>query len=131
MMRHDQRRRGSGLAAGLARDGTQRLAMQMIEVRVSDEHQIHRWQIAQIYSGLTEAFKNEKPAREIGIDDDVLASDLKEETGVPDKGDAEFAIRGELRFVSRARARSDDGVAHEPGELSRSLAERGIFQRGL
>jgi len=74
--------------------------MQMIEVRVSDKHQIHGRQIAQIYSWLTEAFKNEKPAREIGIDDNVLASDLKEETGVPDKGHAELAIRSQLRFMS-------------------------------
>jgi len=99
MVRHDQRGRGSGLAARLTRDGAQRLAMQVIEVRVRDEHQIHRRQIAQIHSRLTEAFKNEKPARKIGIDDDVLASDLKEEAGVSDKGHPELAIRSQLRFV--------------------------------
>ena len=41
VMRHDQRGRGAGLAAGLARDGSQRLAMQVIEVRMSYEDDIH------------------------------------------------------------------------------------------
>ncbi len=42
MMRDDQRGRGSGLAAGLARDRAQRLAMQVIEVRMRYQDHIHR-----------------------------------------------------------------------------------------
>ena len=40
MMGDDQRGRGSGLAAGLSCDGAQRLAMQVIEVRVGYQHQV-------------------------------------------------------------------------------------------
>jgi hypothetical protein len=57
MMRDNQRGRGSALAAGLARDGTQRLAMQVIEVRVRNQHDIHGRQIAQVQSWLPQAFQ--------------------------------------------------------------------------
>ena len=91
-MRDDQRGRGSGLAAGLARDGAQRLAMQVIEVRVRYQDEIHRRQVAQVQSRLPQALQNEEPAREVGIDDDVLSADLQEEAGVSDEGDAQFAV---------------------------------------
>src|ERR1019366_6443825 len=98
-MRDNQRGRGSGLAPSLARDGAQRLTMQVIEVRVRHQDEVHRRQVAQVQSRLTQALKNEEPAREVGIDDDVLAANLQKKTGVPDEGDAEFAVRSHLRFV--------------------------------
>src|SRR5208282_4701046 len=88
VMGDDERGSGSGLAAGLARDGAQRLAMQVIEVRVGYQDNIHRRQVAQVQSRLTQAFENEEPAGEVGINDDVLSANLKEEAGVSDEGDA-------------------------------------------
>lgn len=87
-----QRGRRAGLAAGLARDGAQRLFMQVIEMRVGDQHDVGRRQIAQIQSWLTQALQDEKPAREVGIDDNVVASNLEEKAGVPDERDAQFAV---------------------------------------
>ena len=128
MMRDDERGRGSSLAPGLARNGAQRLAMQVIEVRVGYQHEVHWRQVAQVQSGSTQALKNEEPAREVGIDDYVLSADLQEEAGVSNEGDAEFAMRGELRFVGLAGARRDHGVPHQARELTGSLAQRRIFQ---
>ena len=56
MMGDDERGRGSGLAAGLPCDGAQRLAMQVIEVSVRHQDNIHRRQVAQIQSRLAQAF---------------------------------------------------------------------------
>src|SRR5260221_3436733 len=55
VMRHDERGRGSGLAAGLPRDGAQRLAMEVIEVSVRDQDNVHWRQVAQIQSRLPQA----------------------------------------------------------------------------
>ena len=127
-MGDDERRSGSGLTPGLARDGAQRLAMQVIEVRVRYQHNIHGRQVAQVQSGLAQAFENEEPAREVGIDDDVLSADLEKKAGVPDEGDAQLAVRNQLRFVSLPGAGCDRGMSHQARERAGSLAQRGIFQ---
>ena len=92
VMRYDESGRGSGLAAGLPRDGAQRLAVQVIKVRVRHQDKIHRRQVAQVQSRLTQALEDEQPAREVGIDDDVLSANLQKEAGVSDEGDAELAV---------------------------------------
>ena len=92
MMGHDKRGRGSGLAPGLPRDGAQRLAMQVIEVRVRHQYNIHGRQVAQVQSRLTQAFQNEQPAREVGIDNDVLSANLQKKAGMSNEGDAQFAV---------------------------------------
>src|ERR1019366_7589278 len=125
-MGDDERGRSSGLPPRLPRDGAQRLAMQVIEERVGHQYDIHRRQVVQVQSRLTQALKNEQPAREVGIDDDVLSADLQKKTGVPDEGDAEFAVRNQLRFVGLASARRDRGMPHQARELTGSLAESRI-----
>src|ERR1017187_2172160 len=128
MMGDAERGRGSGLAPGLPRDGAQRLAMQVIEVRVRYEYDVHRRQVAQVQSRLTQALENEQPAREVGIDDDVLSANLQKKAGMSDEGDAQFAVRNQFRFVGLAGARSDRGMPHQARELTGSLAQRRIFQ---
>jgi len=92
MMGDDERGRGSGLASGLPRDGAQRLAVQVIEVSVRYQDNIHRREVAQIQSRLSQALEDEQPARKVRIDDDVLSADLQEEAGVSDEGNGEFAV---------------------------------------
>ena len=128
VMGDDERGRGSGLAPGLARDGAQRLAMQMIEVRVRHEHEVHGRQVAQVQSRLTQALQNKQPAREVGIDDDVQSANLQKEAGVSDEGDAEFAVRNQFGFVGLAGARGDRGMPHQARKLTGSLAQSRIFQ---
>ena len=76
--------------------------MQVIEVRVRDQHNVDGRQIGNAQAGTAQAFQHEEPAREIGIDDDVLSADLQEEAGVADEGDAEFAVGDEARLVGLA-----------------------------
>src|ERR1700689_5359402 len=102
MMRHNERGRGSGQAPGLPCDGAQRLAMQVIEVRMGDEDEVCRRQVAQVQSGLAQTLEHEEPARKIRIDDDILSADLQEETRMSDEGDAELAISDEGGFVRLA-----------------------------
>ena len=127
-MGDDERGRGPGLAAGLPRDGAQRLAMQMIEVRVRYEDEVHGRQVVQVQSRLAQALQNEQPAREVGVDDDVLSANLQKEAGVSDEGDAEFAVRNQFGFVGLAGARGDRGMPHQARELTGSLAQSGGFQ---
>src|ERR1039457_4710920 len=101
--------------------------MEMIEVRVRNQHDIHWRQFAQIQSRLTQTLQNEKPAREVGIDDDVLSANLQKKTGVPDKGHAELAIRSQGCLMGLARTRRDHGMAHQASKLPRTLTQRPIF----
>jgi hypothetical protein len=127
VMRNDERGRGSSLAAGLARDGAQRLAMQVIEVGVGDEDYIHGRQIAQVEAGAAKAFQDKKPACEVGIDDDVVLADLEKKAGVSDEGDAKFTVRDEFSLVGLAGERGHCRIPHEPGELAGTLAESRIL----
>ena|SRR5580692_6313909 len=128
MVRDDQRWRGSALAAGLARDGAQRLPMQMIEVRVRYQDDVHRRQIAQVQSRSTQPLENEKPAREVGIDNDVLSANLQKETRVSNEGDAKLAVRNQFRFVGFASAWRNHRMPHQASELARALAQGRTFQ---
>src|SRR5271157_5893634 len=105
--------------------------MQMIEVRVGYEHEVHGRQVARVQSRLTQTFKHEKPAREIRIDNDVQAANLQKKTGVPDEGEAELTLCNQLRFVNFAGTRCDRGMPYQARELAGSLAESRVFQGRL
>jgi hypothetical protein len=105
----------------LARDRAQRLAVEVIEMRVGYEHNVHRRQVAEIESGLPQAFKNEKPAREVGIDDDVLSANLEKKAGMTNKGEAELSLCNEFGFVSFTGTRGDHRMPYEVSKLARAL----------
>lgn len=128
VMGHDERRRLASFPASLACDGTQRLTMKMIKMRVRHEHDIHRRKIAQAQPGTAEALQNEEPAGEVGIDDYVHAADLQKEAGVAYEGDSQIAIRNQLRFVGLAGSWGDGRMPHEPSKLRRSSAKCRILQ---
>src|SRR3984885_10799289 len=128
LMRDNQSRSGPCSATRLARDGAQRLLMQVIEVRMCDQNDISRRKIAQIQPRLPQPLQDEQPARKIRVDDDVQSADLQKETGMPDEGHAKLPIRNQLRLVRLAGARSDGRMPHQLCELPCSLAQRAIFQ---
>ena len=66
--------------------------MQVIEVCVRHQDEIHGRQVAQIQSRLTQALENEQPAREVGIDDNILSADLQKETRMSNEGDTQFPV---------------------------------------
>jgi len=131
MVRDNEGGRGSSLSAGLARDGAQRLAVQVIEVGMGDQDDIHGREFAEVESGAAQAFQDKEPAREVGIDDDVVLADLEEKAGVPDEGDAEFAVRDEFRLMGRAGKRGDRRIPHQACELAGTLTESGILEGRL
>jgi hypothetical protein len=77
---------------------------------------------------LPKALKDKQPAGEIGIDDNVLASHLKKEAGVPNEGHAHLAVRNQHRPVRLAGRRSHGGVANQASKLPGTLAQSRIFQ---
>ena len=80
-----------------ARDGPQRRTMQVVEMRVRDQHGVDRRQVGDAQSRAAQALEYEQPAREIGIDDEILATKLHEEAGMSDEGDAHLSRRGAAR----------------------------------
>ena len=80
--------RSAAPATSVLHDGSQRWAVQVIKVRMRHQHQINRGEVAQSHSRLPKPLQHKQPAGKIGVNEDVLAADLHEKAGVPDKGDA-------------------------------------------
>lgn len=103
----------------------------MIEVGVGDEDEVHRRQFAQFESGTAQAFQDEEPAREVGVDDDVVLANLKKKAGMSDEGDTKFAVRDEFRLMGLSGQRGDRGIPHQACELAGTLTKCGILQGRL
>ena len=121
---HDDERALAGLATGERGDGTQRRTVQVVEVRVGDEHGVDGRQVAHAQAGTAETLEDEDPLGEVGVDDKVLATQLQEETGVANEGEAQLSASDELRFTGLAGARGEGRTADEGGNLS-SFATNG------
>src|SRR5450432_315373 len=101
----------------------------MIEVRVRDQHKVDRRQVGDAQAGAAQAFQYEEPAGEVGIDDDVLAANLQEETGVADEGDAEFSVGHQARLVRLAVTWRDGGSTHQASEIGSAFTKGRIADR--
>ena len=102
--------------------------MQVVEVGVRNEHQIHGRKIANSNPGLPEALEHKQPAGEIGIDDNILSPYLQEEAGVTDKGDAHLPTRNQNRFMRLPSAGSNRRMANQSSKLPGTPAQGGISQ---
>src|SRR5579859_6530740 len=88
MFRHNDGGRGAPKLPGVLDQRAQRRTVQVVEMRMGDEHQINRRQIPDPYSRLAQSFQYKQPAREIRVDDNVLATHLDKKTGMANEGQA-------------------------------------------
>src|ERR1039458_9364543 len=86
---HDDRRTFAGLTSREPRNRAQRGPVQVVEVRVRNQHRVDRGQLPQLQSGTAQPLENENPARKVGIDQNILSPDLEEEAGMSDEGRSE------------------------------------------
>ena len=74
--------------------------MEMVKVRVRNQHCINRRKIAQPQAGTAQSLEDEDPACEVGVNQDVLAAHLEEEAGVSDERHAQLTAPGQHRLAS-------------------------------
>jgi len=110
-------------------DRPKRGAMEMIEMRMCDQHQINGGKVSDAQARLSQPLKNEEPAREIRIDHSIFAADLQEEAGMADKRDTHLTIRDQHRLVSFARPWCDRGMTNQFPELLGAFTKRRILKR--
>src|SRR5262249_28500882 len=81
-------------------------AIEMIEMRVGDEHGVDRRQIVDVQSRTLQALDHAQPHRPVGIDQNIEPADLNEEGSVSDPGNAHLSrlYSGEERIRAQARA---------------------------
>jgi hypothetical protein len=103
--------------------------MQVIEMRMGDQHQINGRQIAEFYAGLAQSFQHKKPSREVRIDYDVLAAHLQEKTCMTNESNPHLAIGDQNRLVRFADSRGHSGVPYELPKLPRALAHSRTLDR--
>src|ERR1019366_1544000 len=96
---HDDCRPFAGLASREPRNGAQRGPVQVVEVRVRNQHRVDCRQLPQLQPRTAQPLENENPAREVGIDQNILSPDLEDEAGMSDEGYAQLATAGEHRLT--------------------------------
>ena len=128
MRRDDNRWRNTAREQIVLHNRAQRRAMQVIEVRMRDQHQVNGRKIGDPHSGSSQALEHKQPPREIWIDDHALSAHLQEEAGMSNEGNAQFSVRGQAWLVGLAASPSHGGMAHQTGKLSGSLPKGGIAQ---
>ena len=135
MLWHDRGRPGTSVLLGMLHDGSKRGPMEVIEMRMRDQHQIDGWKVSDAQARLSKTLQHEEPARKVGVDNRVFAADLQEEAGMADKCDAHLTVRDEHRLVGLAGARRDGGMANQFPELLGPFTQRRalkrVFQHGM
>ena len=99
---------------GLVRgDGLERAAVEMVEVRVGDEHEVDHREFVQVDAGRLEPFDPLEPERPVRVDEDVQTRHLHEKRGVPDPGDPDLvrpsAGNKGVALVLASRGESSEG----------------------
>ena len=90
-------------------DASKGLAIEVIKMRVGDEHQVDRRQFVQVETRLTDALDHLQPLGPVGIDEEAVSVNLDQERCVADPGDSHL-VGLELRKNGR--------VSH-PGALGK------------
>jgi hypothetical protein len=108
--------------------------MEVIEVRMREQHEIDGRQIFYLDAGVLEAFEEKKPVRKIRIHQRIEIVKLHEEGSVPDPGQCDFAFLqcGKLRLAVHAGALGDQGLPDhlmEKGARVEMVARRQLLQR--
>jgi hypothetical protein len=116
---------------GLLGNGAQGWAMKVVKMGVGDEHNVDGREIAKLDSRLAQAFENEEPTREIGIDYDIFTADLEEEAGVADESDTHLPVGDKLWAVSFAGQRADGRMAHQAAKSAGALTQSRILESCL
>ncbi len=75
-------------------------------------HQIDRGQIAQLQTWLPQALQHEQPVGEVGVDQNILPTNLKEKTGMTNERHSHLTVAGQLRLMSSSGSGSNRRIAH-------------------
>ena len=102
--------------------------MEMIEVRVRQQHHINRRQIFDLEAGAFEPLLQKKPVRKIRIDQHVQIRELDQEGGMADPRDGDLAMfqLGKNRALMLAVARREQGF---PDQLAKKCGGIEMFRR--
>src|ERR1700688_583088 len=128
MAGNDNGRSSSTRSQSILHNGSQRRAVQMIEMRVRYQHQVDGRQVAHSKPGTPQPLQHKQPAREVRIDYHALPTDLHKKAGVPDESDSQLAVRGQPGLVRISTKRRNRRVTHQSSELRGAFAESPVLK---
>src|SRR5258708_4680718 len=103
--------------------------MQVVEMRVRDQHQVDGRKIMDSHPRPPQSFQDEQPAREVWVNNDVFSAYLQKKTGVTDESHTQLAVGDKFGLMRFANARGDRGMPYELPKLLGALAQSRIFER--
>lgn len=97
--------------------------VKVVEVGVSEEDEINGRQVFDAEAGAFDAFEQEEPVGEIGVNEDVQVGELDKKRGVADPGEGDLAAAefGKLGLFMLAGARSQKGLPDHFAEKSAGI----------
>src|SRR6266699_1965833 len=129
MFRHNHSRCRSSRALRMLDQRPQRRPVQVIKMRMRNEHHVNGRKVLYLYPRLAQSFQDKKPAGKVGINNDILPANLQKKTGMADKGDTHFAVGNQLWFMRFAHARRDRRMPNQPAKLPGALSQSRILER--
>ena len=94
----------------IASHGTERFAVEMVEVSVCDQHKIDGRQVVDLHTGLLDAFDDFEPLGPIGINQNAVLGRLNQERGMTDPCDADLSL---LEFRENGLGKAPLGFGEE------------------
>ena len=74
------------------RQAAQRRLVEMIEMRMREQHQINPRQVPDFQAGTLDALQQEQPVRKIRINQNIQVRELDQKRGVANPGDGDLAV---------------------------------------
>ena len=89
----------------------------MIEMSMSDQHRIDGRKIPHAQPRTTQPLQNENPPGKVRVNENILATDLQKEAGVPNECNAELFPRNQDRLSTCAATGGHCRAPHQRTEL--------------
>lgn len=103
----------------------------MIEMRVRNQNEVNRGNISQANPGLAQSLEQEKPGREVGVDQHVLIAHLQKKTGVANECNAQLPRFCWNRQMWPSGARRYHGVPDNFPQESSAATEPRLFRSSI
>lgn len=106
-------------AAAVSRNSAQGWTMEMVKVRVRNQHHIDARKVSNSKTRSTKAPQHEEPSGKVRINDKVLTTNLQEEAGMTDESDSGLTGAGQYGDSCLSRSWRQRRMPNELGKLSR------------
>jgi hypothetical protein len=121
----------AGERPGVADDAAQRGPVEVVHVRVGDQHPVHRRQFGNVHAGDAQPLDQNQPVGEVGINQQPLPGHLQQKSRMAEKRQPQIAAARRRRIMRIATAFLPQGLAQYPEKTRCSPLYKGTSIHAL